>query len=300
MEGVEPDRGQRQRIVAGIVGIAFFLGAVWLVVTGGSLGTPTPKRTPSRSEPPRPSGAPTPIAPEDAVSARVGFVGIPSASATPSKPKDGELVLEYEGRRFATWYQVLVYADGRMIWQREGNLREGANEASTGFLEQRLTRTGVRMLRSRGSAETALFGFPWRPPYPASWLPPRAWEDRTIRPYVPSRYAVCYEALWRAIPPSRIVAWLPRLAESLLRAGVADVRFAGGWLRGFGGTCSVLATAEARTVALALEDAGLRRDVFQQAYGLTYSFEARGVRKQAVFRFEPILPHGEIGCSGCG
>jgi hypothetical protein len=286
--------------VAGVVGIAFFLGAVWLVATGGSLGTPRPSRTPSRSEPPIPSGAPARTPPGDAVSERVGFVGLPPVGATRSKPRTGELVLEYQGRRFATWYQVFVYADGRMIWQREGNLAEGANGSSTGFLEQRLTRTGIRMLRSRGSAGAALFGFPWRPPYPASWLPPRAWEDRTIRAYVPSRYAVCYDVLWRAIPPSRIVAWLPVVAERLLRAGVADVRFAGGWLRGFDGTCSVLTTAGARTVALALHHAGLRQDVFQQAYGLTYSFESRGVRNQAVLRFEPILPHDEVACTGCG
>lgn len=297
---MEPERGRGQRIAAGVVGIAFFVGAIWLIATGRSYGpTPEPRRSPPPREP-APVEAPSPPPAADGISTRVGFVGLPSVGATPSRPRKGELVLEYRGRRFATWYQVWVYADGRMIWQREGNLREGANEASTGFLEQRLTRTGVRMLRSRGSAETALFGFPWRPPYPASWLPPRAWQHRTIRAYVPSRYAVCYQALWRPVEPSRVVAWLPEPAEGPLRAGVVDVRSAEGWLRGFRGACSVLSTAEARTVAETLEHAGLRRDVFQRAYGLTYYLESRGVRNEAVIRFEPILPHGEVGCSGCG
>ncbi|HEU4354491.1 MAG TPA: hypothetical protein VFT27_02775, partial [Actinomycetota bacterium] len=110
---MEPDRGRRQRVVAGVVGIAFFVGAVWLVATGGRLTSRTPERTPSPSEPPFPSEAPAPIRAGAAGSTRVGFVGLPPVGATPSEPRTGEIVLEYQGRRFATWYQVVVYADGR-------------------------------------------------------------------------------------------------------------------------------------------------------------------------------------------
>jgi hypothetical protein len=300
---MQPDRGRTQRFAAGVVGLAFFVGAVWLVATGGPFG---PGPTPTSPEPPTPTAPPAPTEPpalaEPAVaSARVGFVGLPPEGATPSEPGRGELVLRYFGRRYSHWYQVWVYADGRLIWQREGNLLEGANERSTGFLEQRLTRQGVALLLSRGSAEAALFGFPWRPPYPASWLPPRAWEDRTIRPYVPSRYAVCYMGLRRPIEPARILRWLPEPAAELLRAGVSDVRSDGGWLRGFGGGCSVLRTEDAREVAAALERAGFGQDEFQRWYGLVYYSEGRGpVRNEAVIRFEPILPHGKAGCSACG
>lgn len=298
---MEPDRGRSQRIAAGVVGIALFLGAVWLVATGGPFGpTRAPSRRPSPTPPPVATETPTPPLPADAASARVGFIGLPPQGAAPSTPRTGALVLEYTGRRFATWYQVWVYEDGRLVWQREGNLREGANQASTGFLQQRLTRDGVEMLVARGSAEAALFGFPWRPPYPASWLPPRAWRDRTIQAYVPSRYAVCYQALRQPIAPARIVTWLPRPAGRLLRTHDSRVRSAEGWLRGFGGACADLTTDEARTVAEALEDAGLAQDVFQEAYGLSYYFNDRGVRNEAVIRFEPILPHGEVACSGCG
>lgn len=81
---------------------------------------------------------------------------------------------------------------------------------------------------------------------------------------------------------------------------VAEVRFMRVWLRGFDGACSVLTTDEARTVAASLQGAGLRQDAFQRAYGLTYYFDARGIRDEAVIRFEPFLPHGEVACSGCG
>ncbi len=297
---MEPDRGRSRRIVAGAVGIAFFVGAVWLIATGGAYrSTPEPPRTPTPNEP---AAVATPSPPPRAhdVSARVGFVGLPPEGARPSEPRRGELVLGYQGRRFATWYEVWVYEDGRVIWQREGNLPEGANEIATGFLEQRLTRAGLRMLLARGDAETALFGFPWRPPYPASWLPARAWEERTIRAFVPSRFAVCYQALWRPVPPARLLRWLPEAASELLRATIAEVRSARGWLRGFDGACSVLPTERAREVAASLRAAGLRQDAFQRAYGLTYHFRIRRVRDEAVVRFEPVLPHGVVACSGCG
>ncbi|HEX6230868.1 MAG TPA: hypothetical protein VF029_04090 [Actinomycetota bacterium] len=298
---MEPDRGRSQRIAAGAVAIGFFVGAVWLVTTGGpyrSTSTPTPTPTPTLA----PAETPAVTEPADrGVTARVGFVGLPPQGAAPSRPRRGELVLSYFGRQFAHWYQVWVYGDGRMIWQREGDVREGANEYATGFLEQRLTPEGVGLLRAQGSAESALFGFPWRPPYPASWLPPRAWEDREIRPYVPPRYAVCYRALRSRVDPARILTWLPTPAAELLGAGVFDVRSRGLWLRGFDAGCSALTTEDARAVARALEDAGHAEDEFQNVYGLTYYVDATGpVGNDAVIRFEPILPHGEVGCSGCG
>jgi len=297
---MEPERGRSQRVAAGVVGLAVFVGAVWLVATGGPFGRgggprPTPSEAPAPPEGPVGAGLTAP-----GVSARVGFVGLPPEGARPSRPRRGELVLRYFGRRFAHWYQVWVFADGRLIWQREGNLLEGANERSTGFLEQRLTAEGLELLLARGSAEESLFGFPWRPPYPASWLPPDAWEERTIRGYVPSRYAVCYMGLRRPVEPSRILRWLPEEAAEPLRAAISDVRSDGGWLRGFGGGCSVLPTEEARTVAAALEAAGFAQDEFQRAYGLVYYLEGLGSVSEAVIRFEPILPHGKAGCSGCG
>ena len=298
---MESDRGRSRRLVAGVVGLAFFAGAVWLVTTGGAY-RPVPRPTPEPTEPSPALDAAAIADPDVPITARVGFVGLPPQGAAPSRPRHGELVLSYFGEQFTHWYEVWVYADGRLIWQREGNLREGANELSTGYLEQRLSPEGVELLRRRGSAEAALFGFPWRPPYPASWLPPSAWDDRTIRPYVAARYAVCYQALWRPVEPARILSRLPARAATLLRGAAFDPTVVDGWMRRFGGGCSRVTTGEARVVAGALAGAGFRQDEeFQTAYALTYYLAPRGaVRNEIAIRFEPILPHGEVACTSCG
>ena len=298
---MDPEQGRSRRIAPVLAVFAVVVGAVWLLAT-----TALPARAPRSSTPPpvpTPTTTPALAAPfESMASARVGFVGLPPQGATPSAPGNGRLVLSYFGRQFTHWYQVWVYADGRLIWQREGDLREGANAYATGYLEQRLTSEGVELLRRRGSAEVALFGFPWRPPYPASWLPRRAWEDHTIRAYVPSRYAVCYQGLLRPIERSEILASLPAPAGRLLRPGNFDPSSVEGWRRGFGGGCSSLTTADASTLAQVLEEAGYGQDRdFQKAYMLTYYLTSlRSIRKETVIRFEPILPHGKVGCTSCG
>ena len=97
-----------------------------------------------------------------------GFIGLPPKAATPSAPESGELVLHWLGRSatharphwrggyVAPLVRVWVYADGRMIWSREGSIPAGANEVTSGYLEQRLTPEGVALLRSRLVA-TGLF-----------------------------------------------------------------------------------------------------------------------------------------------
>jgi hypothetical protein len=87
-----------------------------------------------------------------------GFIGLPPERAIPSAPTLGRLVASYwivtgdtlsNPRRVKAW----LYADGRLIWQRENDPRlprppEAANRWSSGLVEQRLTRTGVDRLRS--------------------------------------------------------------------------------------------------------------------------------------------------------
>lgn len=93
-----------------------------------------------------------------------GFVGLPPLGATPSTPESGELVLRWVGRSAthaqarrgysaAPIVRAWVYADGRIIWSEESSLSsrtipEGANEFTSGYLEQRLTPEGVELLRS--------------------------------------------------------------------------------------------------------------------------------------------------------
>lgn len=96
-----------------------------------------------------------------------GFIGLPPEGATPSAPPGAELVLKWNARSLSianeggagggaevsTW----VYADGRVIWERDGaRTPEGATELRSGLLEQRLTPEGVELLRSEVVA-TGLF-----------------------------------------------------------------------------------------------------------------------------------------------
>ncbi|HEX7145786.1 MAG TPA: hypothetical protein VF225_10810 [Gaiellaceae bacterium] len=79
-----------------------------------------------------------------------GFIGLPPQGATPSAPESGELVVLWLGRSATNGALVRswVYADGRIIWSRSGSIPEGANELTSGYLEQRLTPEGVELLRS--------------------------------------------------------------------------------------------------------------------------------------------------------
>ena len=88
-----------------------------------------------------------------------GFVGVPPEGATPSAPESGELVVLWLGRSatlprlrpsrvsLGPLVRSWVYADGRIIWSRSGSIPEGANELTSGYLEQRLTPEGVEIVR---------------------------------------------------------------------------------------------------------------------------------------------------------
>jgi hypothetical protein len=78
-----------------------------------------------------------------------GFIGLPPVGATESAPESGELVVHWEEFwRPHDFARVWVYADGRIIWDREGPVPGGANELTSGYLEQRLTPEGVELIRS--------------------------------------------------------------------------------------------------------------------------------------------------------
>jgi hypothetical protein len=132
------DRKRRnQRISAGVVAIAVFVAAVWIVTTGGPFDRTQMPAAPGPTVPPTP---------------RVGLIGLAPEGATPSTPKTGELVLSFmfghtmgdPGR-----FSVYVYADGRLIWQRlSGGADEYSQAYTTGLLEQRLTPEGVELVKA--------------------------------------------------------------------------------------------------------------------------------------------------------
>lgn len=145
-------RRARHRLVrTGAVGL---VTAVALV-----LGTLAGIRAIPTSTKPASSPTPSPVEPSPDPSERVGFIGLPPEGATPSTPERGELVLSLYGRSTTDGglIRVYVYADGRLIWDKEGDLPYGANPATTGFLEQRLTPEGVERMRSE-IVSTGLFG----------------------------------------------------------------------------------------------------------------------------------------------
>jgi hypothetical protein len=144
------DRKRRnKRIAAGVVGIAVFVAAIWIVTTSWSFDRTQRPAVQGGSETGPTETGPS-IAPDPGV---VGSIGVPPEGATPSTPERGELVLSYWSQPFRMW----VYADGRLIWVRHGVFPYGANNRSTGYLEQRLTPEGAELMRSE-VISTGLFG----------------------------------------------------------------------------------------------------------------------------------------------
>jgi hypothetical protein len=79
------------------------------------------------------------------------FPVLPPAGAKPSTPTTGKNVIDISLHPNTEW---IVYPDGRIIWQkrtRSGHPRiipTGADALTTGYVQQRLTRRGVQLLRS--------------------------------------------------------------------------------------------------------------------------------------------------------
>jgi hypothetical protein len=344
------DRKRRnQRITAGVVGIAVFVAAVWIVTSGGWFDRTETPAVPGPAE----TGPPP-------TSERVGFIGLPPEGAAPSAPERGELVLEFHGGTPSTdmYTDMWMYADGRLIWRQDtdvpyGTIPGGANLRGAGLLERGLTQEGLDLVLSE-VISTGLFeknlelpiegwfpddncGFDpgievrigdrlirltWvarcgepelqlatpeqadavvrligRLTDPASWLPEHAWEDREIRAYVPSRYAICANRvipsvgveglLWpRLVTTSEIVDQLPGPVKALIYAdgrAIPEIAYGG---------CYEVTTDEARAIVRALDDAGLEPKLLTS---LTYVFDTPELRWERGFvSFRTILPHGEM------
>jgi len=165
------DRKRRnQRIAAGVVGIAVFVAAVWIVTSGLSLDrsettvvpggdvTGPAETAPTCSATFWPIICPPQIGPTETGPAvppeteRVGFIGLPPEGAAPSTPERGELVLEFHGGTPSgdMYTNMWMYADGRLIWRQfPTNVPYGANGYwGTGLLERRLTPEGLDLVLS--------------------------------------------------------------------------------------------------------------------------------------------------------
>jgi hypothetical protein len=238
------------------------------------------------------SAGPVPTVPS--ASKRVGFVGLPPKGAPPSTPRRGELVAFWWGHAAGDWgkSRFWVFADGRLISLREADIPEGANPRFTGFLEQRMTPEGVELLRSEVAANSVVTRDV------TSQLPKRAWADRTIRAYVPSRYAICDDGTARE--HERLWSLLPARAKDVLRGNEMDPARSTEPIE----RCWDVTTSEARALDAALAGAKFERDQREKSVRLSYVptrwDPVDPDRGPAFLSFEPILPHREWTCSPCG
>ena len=224
--GRRRDRKRRnQRIAAGVVGIAVFVAAVWIVTTVGSS---------DRSTPAVPGGSkmgPAQTAPPSAPDAGWEGQGLPPEGTALSSPVEGELIRRHRSR-FPSRTPVSVYADGRVLWWVGGRFGEGDT-----VLERRLTPKGIRLVRSGVIRAGDL-----APPQVLHGVPASAWSDAEARPYVPSRYSVCFSP-----DASAVMALLPAPAEVLLRGSGPDPLH---------DRCLQVSTEEARALDVILSEAG--------------------------------------------
>jgi hypothetical protein len=283
------DRKRRnQRIAAGVVGIAFFVAAVWIVTTGGAFDrTQTPAVPGGASTGPAETG-PAPTGPSltsptvDPFS--LGSLGLPPEKAAPSEPLHGELVMSVTG--INPWYAVNVYADGRLIWARDfvatGEFvsPEGFPHVST-WIQQRLTPEGVQLLLSGAVPLGGQYE------NPGAQLPASAWEDPKLRAYVASRYAICLRSTESHL--SSALRQLPPQAQHLLRGTERTFQLRVGSIECFAVT---LDTARALIQIFMHGGGGLSPwENTQGPGGFTIFVDPHGDYLPAL-SFEAILPDG--------
>jgi hypothetical protein len=261
------DRKRRnQRISAGVVGIALFVAAIWIVTSSLSF---------DRTETP---AVPGPALTGPTASSGPG-VWLPPKGAEPSTPAEGELVLQTVG--IHPWHYIQVYADGRVIWsQQTGFTGNSRTSSTTGWLERRLTPEGVDLVRS-GAIRLADLE-------PPSHVRASVWEDPEVKQYVPSRYGVC--AAWT----QETMRLLPQRTQDLLHGHTDEQAVQIGeayffWLRGRRGVaCPEMTIEEARALDRIFLEVGFERS--ETAWGLYYDIKARNV---SSIRLIPLLPDGE-------
>jgi hypothetical protein len=231
------DRKRRnQRIAAGVVGIAVFVAAVWVVTSVGSFD-----RTQTPAVPGPTQTGPT-VAPDTRVpESKDNSYRIPPEGAALSTPVEGELIAEAWAGFTA---QVQVYADGRVLSaQHNGGI----------IVERRLSPEGVELVRQvvgervhlgyegLGAGRLAsLLGYPGL----YSGIAQSAWEDREGKPYVPARYWACFTRT--NLPLEAVLDLLPASAQDLLRGSDPA----------WNPRCFVVTPEEARSLEAILSEAG--------------------------------------------
>jgi hypothetical protein len=287
------DRKRRnQRITAGVVGIAVFVVAVLIIGTVG-LSDRTQGPAGGAETGPTVTGpavtGPTetgPAEPRPAVDADTGWIDVgepeydlPPEGAVPSTPKRGKVVAEFG----TAWRFVFVYADGRVIsWLGPSRSRQ--------IHERRLTPEGVELVRSGAVQAEDLLDAEYAPDgsvpvgvHPDE-VPANGWEDPELKPFVPSRYSVCYGDYGSA-EPSTVLPFFPAPARAILQGAATFHRDQA--------ECSVVTTDEAHALLEILgttSSADYPTDVtIEDSEGFQIGWEIR-----------MMLPHGAgYPCPNC-
>jgi hypothetical protein len=228
---------------------------------------------------------------------RVGFVGFPPEGAVPSEPVSGQIVRTFEWCEDAPEAdrtlrlcsaEVRVYDDGRVIWYFQGNIPEGANPSTTGWLEQQLTPAGIEFVRSLDAPsdprDLALTLRDWM-----FWGAAR-WADPTIKPFVPTHYTVCVQ------PVPAPAAGGAALSSDVLPAQAANIENGWTWLenpdrtarQGLLTYCSDQPVEEARAFRDALTQVGAAPGEAETGAALEYRL-ADGTGNTTYIVFEPVL-----------
>jgi hypothetical protein len=253
------DRKRRnQRIAAGVVGIAVFVAAVWIVTSGLSFDRMETPAVPGGAGTGPAVTGPAETRPNEASPGEWDGYGLPPEGTALSTPVEGHpiLVQDYEGEELLgekivrcptgcrRWYHthLVVFADGRVLWWN--GLRPGGDYV----LERRLTPEGVDLVRS--GVEPGVNG---------GDLPDSAWADARARPYAPPRYSVCFvisrpdgEYVPSATDVVRAMDLLPAAANALLRGNDPDPLHPG---------CVVVSTPDTRAFSGILSEEGLETGV---------------------------------------
>ena len=308
------DRKRRnKRIAAGVVGIAVFAVAVWIVTSIGSLDRSESSVVPGASgitgpAETGPGGETGPAirAPYE-YDPTADFVGLPPEGARPSGQETSELVA---GGPLIHVGWVYVFEDGRAISNSDIGISntdingstmvtfdssDGLTAMPPGTIEQRLTPEGVEMVRSGAIRMSDFICFEdfdagnlaYGCKGPRHQIPPSAWEDSTLRPYVPYRYAIC---------GAEPLGMFPEAAQDLLRG--TEAKFGLEWTNRRG-ECFEVTTEEARTLDGILADAGFLIRDNPSSYE-RWVPNSSVPELMTVVTFSPILPHGTFGSMGGG
>ena len=255
------DRKRRnQRITAGVVGIAVFVAAVWIVTSVKSLDRTEKSIVPATSGTTGPAET-GPTGPPDAT---WDGIGIPPEGTRLSTPVEGEVLRQ--ARTYTRF--LLVYADGRVI---------SATRRGRFILERRLTPEGVARVRSGAIKPWQFLTLPME-------VPDDAWAEAEGKPYAPQRYSLCLEGLTAFASPPNLTDpsaadMFPAPAKALLREQDPDP---------VNPECLVVTTNDARTLDQLLRKAGLAKAPWS-------GNQSKGwmLRPGVAIDFSPRWPDGE-------